>query len=122
MTYSATFCIRTNKPDKPGKCIIYFRVTIDGPRAKMSTHRKIEISLWNSRSGKAKSTKPVGKDMNLCLNKYRDYQKSDEEKLLLPVISNQKLNAYLKVQYQEETYFSFIKAYVYNLRTNFFIT
>ncbi len=74
VTYSATFYIRPNKPDKPGRCTIYFRVTIDGRRAQMSTHRKIEVSHWNSRSGKVKSTNPVGKDLNLYLKKYRDYQ------------------------------------------------
>ena len=84
VTYSTTFYIRPNKPDKLGRCTIYFRVTIDGRRAEMSTHRKIEVSLWNSRSGKAKTTNPVGKDLNLYLNKlelkaFKIYERLKEE-------------------------------------------
>ena len=83
-TFSTMFYIRQNKPDKLGRCIIYLRVTIDGRRAELSTQRKIEISLWNSRSGKAKTSNPVGKDLNLYLNElevkaFRIYERLKEE-------------------------------------------
>jgi site-specific recombinase XerD len=83
-TFSTMFYIRQNKPDKSGRWIIYLRVTIDGRRAELSTQRKIELSLWNSRSGKAKTSNPVGKDLNLYLNQletkaFKIYERLKEE-------------------------------------------
>jgi hypothetical protein len=83
-TFSTMFYIRQNKPDKLRRCIIYLRITINGQRAELSTQRKIELSLWNPRSGKAKSTHPIGKDLNLYLNElevkaFRVYERLKEE-------------------------------------------
>jgi site-specific recombinase XerD len=83
-TFSTMFYIRQNKPDKLRRCIIYLRITINGQRAELSTQRKIELSLWNPRSGKAKSTHPIGKDLNLYLNElevkaFRIYERLKEE-------------------------------------------
>ena len=53
-TFSTLFYLKDERCDKNGKAGLYLRITVDGRRASISLHRKIEPSKWNSRMNKLK--------------------------------------------------------------------
>lgn len=50
---------------------MYTRITYRGKRAEFSTSRKINLQLWNSKSGKARGTSEDSRSTNRFLDSIR---------------------------------------------------
>ena len=53
-TYSILFYIKDERRDKNGMAALYVRITVNGKRATMSLHRKIDPVKWDSHLNKLK--------------------------------------------------------------------
>jgi hypothetical protein len=67
-----TFQLRKSKINKKGLAPIKMRITIDGKRAELATHRSIRPELWDNYLGAAIGTN----DETIILNNYLDALKS----------------------------------------------
>jgi site-specific recombinase XerD len=70
-TFTISFYLRNDKIDSRGRTPIYMRITVNGKRADISTHRKIEPNRWN-KAGKAKGNKDDIKQLNSYLDILRN--------------------------------------------------
>lgn len=66
-TFAISFFVRNDKLDSKGKAPIYMRITVNGERAELSTHRKVEPNKWNN-AGKVKGSKDEVKQLNSYLD------------------------------------------------------
>lgn len=83
-TFSLLFYLQRNKVTKDGKAPIYLRITVNGKRSQISTHRKIIASKWNSEAGRVNGTKTEIRELNQYLDFirhkiYRIQQKLENE-------------------------------------------
>ena len=83
---SLLFYLRKYKTDRIGRSMIYVRITINGKRSEFSTGRKIHASLWDAAYGKVFGFSQEVRQLNSHLINRK----------VLPVLTNQKMNAYLK--------------------------
>ncbi|HPF93014.1 MAG TPA: phage integrase SAM-like domain and Arm DNA-binding domain-containing protein, partial [Tenuifilaceae bacterium] len=70
-TFAISFFIRKDKLDSKGQAPIYMRITVNGERTELSTHRKVEPNKWNN-AGKAKGNKDDVKHLNSYLDILRN--------------------------------------------------
>jgi len=52
-TFRVLFYINRAKTTKTGESPILMRITVNGERAEVSTHRSIEKGFWNQQKGNA---------------------------------------------------------------------
>jgi len=75
---SILFYAKRAKANANGLVPIYTRITIDGKRIELSTHRFVEISKWSTEAGKMKGTSEEARSINnhldLLKNQIRDAQ------------------------------------------------
>jgi integrase len=69
------------KSKKDSKTVtIYLRVTINGERFEVSTHRDVEVAKWSSEAGKMKGNSEEARNLNWFLDKQKqkvyDFQKN----------------------------------------------
>lgn len=71
------FYVKKARKDRAGKAPIYFRITVNGKRAEISTNKKIEPDNWDSSSGKAagrsESTRMINAQLTNLKNKTEKY-------------------------------------------------
>ena len=71
-TLSILFYLRKDKGVNKKETPIYMRITVNGQRAELTTHRRIIQSKWNSAGGFAKGTKEEAKSLNNYLDILRN--------------------------------------------------
>lgn len=71
-TFSILFYPKRSDCDKNQRAPVYMRITVDGRRSEISTHRKVDPKKWNHKGGKLRGTKGEVKE----LNNYLDFLKS----------------------------------------------
>ncbi|MFO8147440.1 MAG: site-specific integrase [Gillisia sp.] len=69
--FSILFYPKQRASDTEGSAIIYSRITYRGKRAEFSTSRRINLHLWNNKSGKAKGTSEEARSVNRFLDHIR---------------------------------------------------
>lgn len=101
-TMSVLFFIRRNRGNEDVEAPIYMRVTIAGERYELGTKRLVLPANWSADSGRVKGNTSAAKTLNAYLDFLlsKAYNKNDPQCLnqgrVLPVLSNQKMNSYLK--------------------------
>src|SRR3954465_16077159 len=80
-TYSIAYKLRTDRPDKQGKCVIRLRVIMNRDIKYVSTDIKIPVDAWDEAAEKIIHTYPNAKQLNYKLNEL----KLNHEKEMLDV-------------------------------------
>ena len=70
-TFSTLFYTKDERRDKNGKSGLYLRITVDGRRASISLHRKIDPSKWDSRMNKLKGKGIEAEELNRFMTAIR---------------------------------------------------
>ena len=87
---SILFFSKKGKSTPDGYAMLYTRITYNRKRAEFSTSRKINLQLWNSKSGKARGTSDEARAINRFLDSVRASLHEIHDKLLR---ENQKISA-----------------------------
>lgn len=86
-TFKILFHIRGNYKNKEGKCPITIRIAVNGEYERINSTVAVEPELWD-----VKAMKAIGRSAKI-LEKYEGKYLDGQ---LMPIITNQKLNCYLK--------------------------
>ena len=70
-TFSTLSYTKDERRDKNGKSGLYLRITVDGRRASISLHRKIDPSKWDSRMNKLKGKGIEAEELNRFMTTIR---------------------------------------------------
>jgi len=95
------FFIKKHRKNSSGEAPIYLRVTINGQRGEMSTHRSIVMEDWDTKYGHAIGTSKKTKEINSYLESVRStvYEHfkylRETEKVITPTMLK---NAYLGIK------------------------
>lgn len=95
---SLLFYLKKSKADRVGRAMIYLRITIDGNRVEMSTHRKVHPYKWNTAQSMVQGFSPEVRQLNVYLAKMRTDLYKHAEKLKesdLPLTAESLWDAYL---------------------------
>jgi site-specific recombinase XerD len=68
---SILFFPKKGRSTSSGSAVLYTRITYKGKRAEFSTSRKIDLQVWNSKSGKARGTSEEARSVNRFLETIR---------------------------------------------------
>ena len=71
-TFSILFYPKRNDIDSAREAPVYMRVTVNGRRVELSTHRKVKVAKWNHKAGKLSGTKDEIRDFNNYLDALRN--------------------------------------------------
>ncbi len=71
-TFSVLFYPKRNDIDSSREAPVYMRVTVNGRRVELSTHRKVKVAKWNHKAGKLSGTKDEIRDFNNYLDALRN--------------------------------------------------
>lgn len=71
-TFSVLFYPKRNDIDSAREAPVYMRVTVNGRRVELSTHRKVKVAKWNHKAGKLSGTKDEIRDFNNYLDALRN--------------------------------------------------
>ncbi|MCB4800022.1 site-specific integrase [Neotamlana laminarinivorans] len=87
LTFTQSFWVSTSRI-KNNEVSVYLRITVNGKRANISLHRKVDLSLWDPTKGRVKGNNHESRLLNRYLDevKNRIYQAHDElvkEKVIL---------------------------------------
>ncbi|UJH90547.1 site-specific integrase [Antarcticibacterium sp. 1MA-6-2] len=66
--FSILFYPKHRASDSDESAVLYTRITYKGKRAEFSTSRRINLSIWNSKSGKARGTSEQSRSVNRFLD------------------------------------------------------
>lgn len=83
-TFSVLFFPRKNNSSNAGETLLYMRITINGRRTEISTHRKVVLEKWDSKAGKLRGIKSEIREFNNYLDflrakVYKAYKRLEEE-------------------------------------------
>jgi len=78
---SLLFYLKKSKADSEGRAMIYLRITVDGRRVEMSTHRKTYPHKWNTAQSMVQGFSPEIRQLNVYLAKIRTNIYKHAEKL-----------------------------------------
>jgi len=78
---SLLFYLKKSKADSEGRAMIYLRITVDGRRVEMSTHRKTYPNKWNAAQSMVQGFSPEIRQLNVYLAKMRTDIYKHAEKL-----------------------------------------
>ena len=78
---SLLFYLKKSKADSEGRAMIYLRITVDGRRVEMSTHRKTYPHKWNAAQSMVQGFSPEIRQLNVYLAKMRTDIYKHAEKL-----------------------------------------
>lgn len=69
--FSILFYPKRRASDSQESAVLYTRITYSGRRAELSTSRRVNLQLWNTKSGKARGTSDEAKAINRFLDSVR---------------------------------------------------
>ena len=78
---SLLFYLKKSKADSEGRAMIYLRITVNGKRVEMSTHRKTYPHKWNAAQSMVQGFSPEIRQLNVYLAKMRTDMYKHAEKL-----------------------------------------
>lgn len=88
--FSILFYPKRRFSDPQESAVLYTRITYSGRRAELSTSRRVNLQLWNTKSGKARGTSDEAKVINRFLDSVRASLYEIHDRLLR---ENQKISA-----------------------------
>ncbi|MCB0458634.1 MAG: site-specific integrase, partial [Flavobacteriaceae bacterium] len=83
-TFSVLFYPKKKNVNNAGETLLYMRITINGKRTEISTHRKVVLDKWDSKAGKLRGIKSEIREFNNYLDflrakVYKAYKRLEEE-------------------------------------------
>ena len=81
-TLSLLFYIKKSKADSLGRANIYLRITVNGKRAELSIHRKINVDLWNTEISQSRGKSIASQEINRLMTNIKSKIYSIEQGLL----------------------------------------
>lgn len=69
--FSILFYPKRRATDPKDSAVLYTRITYKGKRAEFSTSRRLDVAIWNNKSGKARGTSEEARSINRFLDSLR---------------------------------------------------